>query len=166
MAIEMNEAPIKEGLDLSPDERLLLGATRDRDKPFAAYTMVRIFREQGKTPAAIVQAVINTGDAELLDNTIKAINRLNAFREKPVWTYERRLALHVLGVLGLGFPGLHDDLFTNGSSPSALHDSIDEIADALIDGMHELGCPASLSLAQILDCASSFSHHSHKDGAE
>lgn len=102
------------------------------------------------TPKELVMiAAVRDGDNRLANVLMEQMS-------PPSWTYERRLALHLIGVMGLEYPGLHESLFTNGDSPSALHDTIDALADALIDGMHTLGCPHDLTLAQILDRASSF----------
>lgn len=72
----------------------------------------------------------------------------------PDWTYEQRTALAILGRLAVE-DALADDTLTSGSVDHVEH-LIDAMAEALIDALHVLGCPRELTLAQILDRASSF----------
>lgn len=92
--------------------------------------------------------------AAVRDGDNRLANVLMEQMSPPSWTYERRLALYVIGAMGLEYPSLDDDVFTDYSSPSGLHRLIDVAADALISGMHTLGCPEHLTLAQILSYAS------------
>lgn len=70
-----------------------------------------------------------------------------------VWTYERRLAMYILGVMAVELPGLRDDLMDDSNMLTHL---IEHVGDALIEGIHTLGCPHDLTLSQILDIASTY----------
>ncbi|MEO8391499.1 MAG: hypothetical protein ABI700_00765 [Chloroflexota bacterium] len=149
--------------DCTPDERLLIWAVRHGDQDEIARLMVKKMFQNGQSAAEILKTVIEIGDEATTRAYIKAVNaQINPV--PTVWTYERRLAFYVLGAQAVGYPGLPDELL-NSDSTNTLESAIDTIADALIAGMHTLGCPADLSLAKILDYASSYGDE-EADGAE
>lgn len=145
--------------------RVLAFAALYKDYKDYARTLTKKLLEDGKSPTEILQMALDAKDKRVLKSFTRAVNK-KCYAKKPLWTYERSLALYILGAMAIDYPGLSDDLFKVGGDPSNLHITIDTVAAALINGMHVLGCPDHLSLAQILDYASSWASAHRKADSE
>jgi hypothetical protein len=82
--------------------------------------------------------------------------------DQPVQTYENRAALFILGYLAI--EGVLNDTLIDSPHSNGVGNLADRLGAALLEALHVLGCPRHLSLAQILDYASSYTPET--DGAE
>lgn len=96
--------------------------------------------------AALIEAV-RSGDRAAADVRLATV-------VAPAQTYENRAALYILGYLSI--VGVLNDELIDSPHENGVGVLADRLGEALLEALHVLGCPRELTLAQILDRASSY----------